>query len=79
MEPFVKAKYQLRTLDGSDFEDIISYYDEKNMKSKLKGGSGRGQLTKVGEEQLYQLGRRIRERYVKHLKFISEKYDQNEL
>lgn len=79
LEPYVKAKYKLKTLENEDFEDIISYYDHVNYKNKLKGGAGRGQLTKVGEKQMFDLGRRIREKYIDKLKFISPYYDTNQL
>ena len=36
LEPFVKAPYVLRTLSNGHFEDIISYYDQKNFDFKLK-------------------------------------------
>ncbi len=79
LEPYVKAKYKLKTLDNQEFEDIISYYDHLNYNNKLKGGAGRGQLTKVGEKQMFELGRKIREKYVNKLNFISPYYDTNQL
>ena len=45
----------------------------------LKGGAYHGQLTFVGEQQLFDLGCRLRERYVNELKFLSQNYDPNEI
>ena len=44
----------------------------------LKGGIGRGQLTVVGEEQMFNLGRRVKQKYVDELKFISDEYNPHE-
>ena len=44
-----------------------------------KGGVGRGQLTNVGEKQMFSLGRRLQQRYVDDLKFISSEYNPNEI
>ena len=37
-----------------------------------------GQLTKVGEAQMFSLGRRVRKKYIEEMKFLSEIYDPNE-
>jgi hypothetical protein len=34
-------------------------------------------LTTVGEKQMYELGRRLRERYIHKYKFLPETYDPN--
>lgn len=44
LEPYIHAKYKLKTLDNKEFEDIISYYDQRNFDYKLTGGAGRGQV-----------------------------------
>ena len=36
MEKYVKAKYQLKKLDNSDFEDVLSPPDQKSFASQLK-------------------------------------------
>ena len=36
MEKYVKAKYKLKKLDNSDFEDVLSPPDQKNFASQLK-------------------------------------------
>jgi hypothetical protein len=45
----------------------------------FKGGCPIGQLTTVGSEQMFNLGRRIREKYINEMGFLSSKYDPNEL
>lgn len=78
LEPYVKAKYSLKTLDNQDFKDYMSKYDQLNFNNKLKGGAGRGQLTKVGEQQMFELGRRVRDRYINELNFLNSKYNPSE-
>ncbi len=38
-----------------------------------------GQLTNIGEQQCFELGRRIRKKYVENLNFLSKEYDPNEI
>ena len=45
----------------------------------FKGGCPIGQLTNVGSKQMFHLGRRIREKYVFKLKFLSSAYDPEEI
>jgi hypothetical protein len=69
----------LKTLDNQQREkDILSVIDERNFKRKLRGGAGRGQLTKVGEQQMFNLGRRLKNRYVEELDFLSKYYSPME-
>jgi len=80
LEELVLAKYKLVGLEGEKFdESVLSYWDQKNMDRRLKGGAGRGQLTRIGERQLYDIGRELRQKYVNELKFLSPKYDHNEI
>lgn len=44
-----------------------------------KGNVGRGQLTSVGEQQMFDLGRVVRKKYLEELKFLSPEYDPNEI
>ena len=44
-----------------------------------KGGCKIGQLTKIGSEQCFKLGRRIKEKYIIEKKFLSNKYDASEI
>ncbi len=53
IEPFVKVNYALRTLDNKEFPNSLSYKDKKYHKTRLNGGLPIGQLTKLGEEQMY--------------------------
>jgi lysophosphatidic acid phosphatase type 6 len=75
LEPYVKAPYVLKDLNNRDFRSYMSHWDKLNFENKLKGGAGRGQLTTVGEKQLFELGRRVQKRYVEELKFLSPDYD----
>ena len=45
----------------------------------VKGGACKGQLTTFGEQEMYQLGRRIRHKYNQELKFLSSDYNPNEI
>ena len=47
--------------------------------AKLQGGAGKGQLTQVGEKEMFELGQHIRERYVNNMKFLSAEYSSNEI
>lgn len=79
LEPFVKARYTLKTLENEDLcHKKASLYDQKNLDRKLKGGAPMGQLTKVGEKQMFELGRRIREKYVDQMKFLEPGYTPSE-
>lgn len=79
IEPLVQAKYVLYSIDGEQLSDKLSHKDQRNMDRKLKGGAGRGQLTKTGEKQGFDLGRRVRKRYIEDLKFLNDDYNPNDL
>ncbi len=79
LNPFLKVNYILKTLDNKDFVKGLSYKDKKYYKTILNGGAPIGQLTRVGEEQMFKLGRRIRQKYIQDLKFISSRYDPKEI
>ena len=36
-------------------------------------------MTKMGEKQLFDLGLRMREKYIRKLNFVTDKYDFNEM
>lgn len=45
----------------------------------MKGGIGRGQLTYVGEKQMFDLGQKLKKRYIDELKFLPKTYDPNQV
>ena len=45
----------------------------------LQGGIPAGQLTKVGQQQMYELGKKRRKLYVDNLKFLQETYHPEEI
>jgi hypothetical protein len=59
-------------------KDTLSYFDKKHFTQILKGGVPTGQLTNVGERQLFELGQLIRQRYMKDLKFLTPDYDSHQ-
>lgn len=79
LNPYVQANYKLVTLDNKDFAQKDADNDIVNLSRKLKGGAGKGQLTSLGEKQLFQLGRRFRQKYINDMKFLSGNYDENEI
>lgn len=79
LDPYVKADYTLKTLENEDLcHKKASIYDQKNLDRPLKGGAPMGQLTKVGEKQMFELGRRVKEKYVNQLKFLDSEYKPSE-
>ena len=78
MEPYVKAKYMLKSLDSGHFDECLSHYDKYNVSSPLENGVPRGFLTKIGEQQMFSLGRRLRKKYIEELKFISPTYNTDQ-
>jgi len=79
LDTYVKAKVNLVGIRNYQIESEYSFYDKKNVNKKLKGGACAGMLTTVGEKQMYELGRRLRERYIDQLAFLSNVYDQKEV
>lgn len=75
LQPYVKAPYVLKDLDNQEFNDHMSHWDKLNFMNKLKGGAGRGQLTKVGEKQVFELGRRVRNKYMNEIGFLKPDYN----
>lgn len=99
LEPLVKAKYELFTLDNEPLSNKPSYKDQISLDNTLKvtmnffrfslnfflfkliflGGAGQGQLTRVGEKQGFELGRRIKKKYVDKLRFLAPDYNENDI
>eukprot|EP00794_Sanderia_malayensis_P019600 gene19600-21530_t len=48
-------------------------------KQKLKGGSLVGQLTQVGQQEMYDLGLRLKSKYIDQLGFLSPEYNHEEV
>ncbi|XP_069863647.1 lysophosphatidic acid phosphatase type 6 [Dipodomys merriami] len=56
-----------------------SPYDSQYHKTTLKGGMFAGQLTKVGMQQMFALGERLRKSYVEDTPFLSPAFNPKEV
>ncbi|KAM4872915.1 lysophosphatidic acid phosphatase type 6 [Thomomys bottae] len=56
-----------------------SPYDSQYHKTTLKGGMFAGQLTKVGMQQMFALGERLRKSYVEDTPFLSPTFNPQEV
>ena len=56
-----------------------SPFDSQYQKTTLKGGVFAGQLTKVGMQQMFALGERLRKKYVEDTPFLSPTFNPVEV
>ena len=93
LEPFVKAKVSLKNLDGTLLKNEISWFDRKVVDIKLRvsplfvwislfnmviqGGASPGRLTNIGEQQMFRVGKRLKDKYITQYGFLPEIYDPN--
>lgn len=70
LNPFVEAKMIIKSLDGKkDLTNSLSNKDEKYFHRKLKEGTFLGQLNRTGEQQMFNLGSRLKRKYIEGLNF----------
>lgn len=67
--------YILEGLDGKALKR--SPHDDKFQALVFKGGAFAGQLTKLGKEQMWVLGRRLRRDYIDRLQFLDPIFDES--
>lgn len=75
--PYTDFDYELKHVSGG--ARPFSKYDDRQMKKILKGGSPQGQLTKVGQQQMYDLGRKCGKLYIDDLKFVQETFSPHKV
>ncbi|CAH3013992.1 unnamed protein product [Porites evermanni] len=75
--PHTDVAYELKHVSGGPCP--VSESKERLLKRLLKGGIPAGQLTKVGQQQMYELGKKRGKLYVDNLKFLQETYHPEEI
>lgn len=75
--PHTAVDYELKHVSGGPCP--FSENKDKLLKKLLKGGSPVGQLTKVGQQQMYELGKKRGKLYVNDLKFLQGTYNPQEI
>ncbi|XP_077473729.1 lysophosphatidic acid phosphatase type 6 [Stigmatopora argus] len=75
--PHTHINYVVTNLDGG--RRPSSPLEDGYRKKKLSGGVFAGQLTTLGMQQLYELGERLRRKYVEELPFLSDTFCSDEV
>ncbi|XP_049449803.1 lysophosphatidic acid phosphatase type 6 [Epinephelus fuscoguttatus] len=69
--------YEVTDLDGGPRPPAL--VEDSYRKNTLTGGTYPGQLTTVGMQQLYELGKRLRRRYIEESPFLSSTFSPTEV
>ncbi|XP_033471020.1 lysophosphatidic acid phosphatase type 6 [Epinephelus lanceolatus] len=69
--------YKVTDLDGGPRPPAL--VEDSYRKNTLTGGTYPGQLTTVGMQQLYELGKRLRRRYIEESPFLSSTFSPTEV
>lgn len=75
--PHTHINYEVKSLTGGPRPSAPM--EENYRKNVLTGGSFPGQLTTLGMQQLYELGKRLRQRYVEEHAFLSPEFSPAEV
>uniref|UniRef100_A0A8D2F0F9 acid phosphatase n=1 Tax=Theropithecus gelada TaxID=9565 RepID=A0A8D2F0F9_THEGE len=75
--PQTQFDYTVTSLTGGP--KPYSPYDSQYRETTLKGGMFAGQLTKVGMQQMFALGERLRKNYVEDIPFLSPTFNPQEV
>ncbi|XP_054830966.1 lysophosphatidic acid phosphatase type 6 isoform X3 [Eublepharis macularius] len=74
-----QTEFDYAVTDLSGGPRPYSPYEDQYQKVVLKGGVIAGQLTKVGMQQMFALGERLRKRYIEDISFLSPAFRPSEV